>query len=387
LGGFRFRVNDREVEFGRGYVKGGYEFYAEMRFPTRDEAERFASSLKAVGVDARVVDNVVRLDSDAFFGLPAAANAAPPGLKPLYRSKKDNFRVYAAREDKRMRLYFAVKHEGARRAFEGLYKKRNVDILRKEREVLEAVRDAVAKALKAEVGEPTEIRDEEGNIKVYHLLLYGPHLKPFLEHAAERVEAQPAEVRLEGRRIVISAGDVKAEVEFKLLKHREVEFLLAKDVRETLALYKSLKEVGVPVEITPEGVRVGSEALWGLVAAAVERALSALPAEVMPGVELLKVYDVGEARMYAFRAEGVHYYFAVKTEKEWRAAGGKYDGTQVQIKGKAAHAVAEAINALYREMDVERRVEVKYGKDGAPYIYLTNVDLRLLGLGGGRARR
>jgi len=29
--------------------------------------------------------------------------------------------------------------------------------------------------------------------------------------------------------------------------------------------------------------------------------------------------------MYIFRAEGAHYYFAVKTEKGWMAVGGKYN--------------------------------------------------------------
>jgi len=49
--------------------------------------------------------------------------------------------------------------------------------------------------------------------------------------------------------------------------------------------------------------------------------------------------------------------------KEWRrVAGGKYDGKQVWITGEAARAVAEAINALYRERDVERKVEVKYDR-------------------------
>jgi len=157
---------------------------------------------------------------------------------------------------------------------------------------------------------------------------------------------------------------------------------MAKDVAQTLASYKSLKEVGVPVEITPEGVKVDGETMWALVAVAVERGTPGkLPAEVMPGVELLKVHSAGGVRMYAFRVseEGVHFYFAVKAGQEWRAAGGKHVGKHVQIAGYAAHTVAEAIDAVYREMGVERRVEVKLHK-GAPYIYLTNEDLRLLGL-------
>jgi len=150
-------------------------------------------------------------------------------------------------------------------------------------------------------------------------------------------------------------------------------------VAQALTLYKSLRVLGVPVEITPKGVKVDGEALWSLVTAAVERsALSGVPAEVMPGVELLKVYTAGGVKMYIFRAEGVHYYFAVKAGQEWRAAGGKKSGRHVLIFGEAAPTIAEAINAIYRERGVERRVEVKHGKDGAPYIYLTNVDLGCL---------
>jgi len=391
-------VGDREVEFGERAFGATREFYAELEFPSREEAERFARSLKAIGIDARIAGSekagyAVRLDSDSFFGLLAVTNATPPGLTPLYRSK--DLQVYAAVKGGRMRFYFAVKHEGMWRAVEGLYKERSVNISRKEREVLEAVRDAVTKALEqlkvseklgrpAKVGELSEIRDEKGNVRAYYFNLYDHHLTPFLGYAAETVQTQSAEVRLEGRRIVISAGDIKVAVEFKLLKRKEAEFFPVQDLGQTLALYKSLKALGVPVEITPKGVKVDGEAMWALVAAAVEKAvekgeLDGLPVEVMPGVELLKAYNAGGMKLYIFRAEGVHYYFAVKTEKEWRVAGGKRAKLQVQITGEAAPTIAEAINALYREMGVDRRIEVKYDKRyNAPYIYLTNVDLRLL---------
>jgi len=115
LGSYKFKVGDKEVEFARRNVRGVEEFYAELEFSTREEAERFAKSLKAIGVDARIVGSekasyAVRLDSDSFFGLLAATNAAPPGLMPLYSSKEDDFRVYASMEGGRMRFYFAVKH-------------------------------------------------------------------------------------------------------------------------------------------------------------------------------------------------------------------------------------------------------------------------------------
>jgi len=243
----------------------------------------------------------------------------------------------------------------------------------------------VIKALKmlgrqAEVGEPKEDRDEKGNVKAYYLYLFTHHLVPFLEHAADRVEAELAEVRLEGRRIVIRTGGVEKDVEFKLLKRHKADYLFANDIVQTLALYKSLREVGVRVDITPEGVRVDGEAMWALATTAVERGVPGkLPAEVMPGVELLKVHSAGDMEMYIFRAEGAHYYLAVKTEQGWRTAGGKYVSRQVTIHGQAARIIAEAINAIYREMGVKRRAEVKYDKDSTHYIFLTNEDLRLLG--------
>jgi len=393
-GGFKLKIGDREVEFGERVFGKTREFYAELKFPSEKEAVNFARSLMAIGVDARVASSEkdgykVRLDSDAFFGLLAHTGAVPPGFALLYRSDEGDFRIYASVEEGRMRFYFAVRHGDAWRAVEGLYGDRYVPLRRKEREVLEAIRSAVAKALEklgrqADVEEPGEIKDKEGNAVSHYLILYGPHLKPFLEHAAEHVEVKPAEVRLEGRRIAISTGGIEAGVEFKLLKRKEAVFLPVQDVERTLALYKSLREVGVPVEITPEGVKIDGEVLWGLAAAAVERnAPSVLPAEVMPGIELLKVYNAGGMRMYVFRVseKGIHYYFAVKAGREWRAAGGKLSGGKVDIAGEAAVAIAEAINALYSEMGVDRRVEVKYDKRyNAPYIRLTNVDLELLGL-------
>jgi len=139
------------------------------------------------------------------------------------------------------------------------------------------------------------------------------------------------------------------------------------------------------VEITPKGIKADGEAMWALVATAVKKMiekdeLGGLPAEIMRGIELLNIHSAGDMKMYIFCAEGVYYYFAVKTEEGWRAAGGEYSGKQVQIYGQVARTVADAINAIYHEMGVERRVEVEYDKDGTPYIYFTNEDLKLLGL-------
>jgi len=52
----------------------------------------------------------------------------------------------------------------------------------------------------------------------------------------------------------------------------------------------------------------------------------------------------------------------------------------VQIAGELARTVAEAINAIYREMGVKRKVKMRYNRAGVPYINLANEDMRLLGL-------
>jgi len=384
LGGFRFKVGDKEVEFSVKAIGARRELYAELRLASAEEVVRFAASLKAVGVEARATDDVVRLDSDSFFGLLAATGAVPPGLTPLYRS--DDLHVYANVEGDRMRFYFAVRHEGMWRIAEGLYNEnlKGIMLILAEREVLEAIRSAVAKALErlgrpAKVREPSEVRDREDTAKAYRLYLCTYHFMPFLECAAERVRAEPAEVRLKGRHIAVRTGSVKAKLVFKPLKFGKAEYFITTDVEQTLALYKSLKEVGVPVEITPKGVKVDGEAMWALVATAVERSTpNKLPAEVMPGVELLNMYSAGGMKLYVFRADGAHYYFAVKTGQGWRATGGKHAKWQVMIAGEAARTVADAINAIYREIGVERKVEARYYKDGVPYIKLTNVDLELL---------
>jgi len=398
LGGYRFKVGNREVEFGVRVFGKAREFYAVLKLSSNEEAVRYAASLKAVGVDARVAGDKVRLDSDSFFGLLAATSAAPPDLTPLYSS--DDLHVYARVEGGRMRFYFAVKHKGVWRVAGGVYNERtgNIFLSHAEHEVLESIGKEVAKTLErlgrpAEVGEPREMRDREGNVRVRYLLLYGHHIKQLLEHAAGSVKAKPAEVTLESRRIVVKASGIEVAMEYRLLKSSEAEYLLAQDVAQTLVLYKSLKALGVPVEITPRGVKVDAEAMWAMVATVVERAVESgglklvqesdgriKSVEIVPNVELLNIYNAGDLKMYAFRVEGVHYYFAVKTGQGWRTAGGKHARWQVQIRGEAAETVAKAINAIYCERGAERRVEMKRDKNGAPYIQLTNVDLELLGI-------
>ena len=75
--------------------------------------------------------------------------------------------------------------------------------------------------------ERKEDRNKENNIEVYRLFPFGHHLKP-------RVEIESAEVRLEGRRMVVETKGVKAEIETKPLKDNEAEFLLAEAVSTPL---------------------------------------------------------------------------------------------------------------------------------------------------------
>jgi len=79
-------------------------------------------------------------------------------------------------------------------------------------------------------------------------------------------------------------------------------------------LYKSLKALGVPVEITLRGVKVDSGAMWALVATAVKKAVE----RGAPNKLKMHVFRVSE--------EGAHYYFAVKAGQGLRAAGGKQSG-------------------------------------------------------------
>jgi len=117
LGGSRFKIGDREVEFMERDVKGLEKFYAELKLASSEGAIKLGSSLRAVHVNTRVVGNVIRLDSDSFFGLLAATGAVPPGLTPLYRY--ENFHVYVRVKDGRIRYYFAVKHGGVWRIAKG----------------------------------------------------------------------------------------------------------------------------------------------------------------------------------------------------------------------------------------------------------------------------
>jgi len=52
----------------------------------------------------------------------------------------------------------------------------------------------------------------------------------------------------------------------------------------------------------------------------------------------------------------------------------------VQIYGEAATAVAKATITACSEKDINRRIEVRYDKNGVPHILFSNIDLDLLGI-------
>jgi len=413
LGGYRFKIGGKEVEFGvdEDDIK---KFYAELRLTSYEEAEYFARSLKAIGVYVWKLGEVIEFNSDSFFGLLAVTGAVPPGLTPIYRS--DDLHIYAEVKVKhyvhRVRYYFAVKSGAVWTAVGGHYYDplHCASLYHESRDDLEDLRRAVMRALEL-LGRPTVLEepvDAWGNIKDpryfaflqlfrkagmnYYIYLCGPDIVPFLKHAAKRMKAEPVEVKLREGRIVVRAG--KAEGVVDIWYSTGIPgLLLAEDMEQTLVLYKSLKAAGLPVEITSVGVRVGDKATWALAAMAVEKAiekgeLAGPPAELAPRVELLKVYNAGGIfdvgiKMYAFRVseEDIHYYyFAVKTGRIWRAAGGRLRRGVVKVDGGAARTIADVINAVYREMGVERKVEVRQRKNGTPNIILTNEDLELLGL-------
>jgi len=57
---------------------------------------------------------------------------------------------------------------------------------------------------------------------------------------------------------MVQAAGVEAEVEFKLSRGKVDHLLMAQDVGQALAFYKSLKALGMPVEPTPNCVKVDS---------------------------------------------------------------------------------------------------------------------------------
>jgi len=287
--------------------------------------------------NAKVVGDEIRLDGDSFFSLLVATGAVLPDLMLLYRSDEDDFRVYAGVEGGNMRFFFAVKHKDVWKIAEGLSIAAGevsdhvwfIELWHTERDVLEAIRDAVEKVLIRlrrfnQAEGPIEYKDEKGNVVAYYLLLYDYHITPFLEYAAKCVKAEPVEVWVEGERILVRAGRAEGAMTFR--QDIELDTLFAKDIEQIFTLYKSLRAMGLPVKITPMGVKVDVESMWILVAMAVEKAiergvLGGLPAEVMPGVELLNVYNVGSVKMYVFWVsnEGIYYYlFTVKTGDKWR---------------------------------------------------------------------
>jgi len=210
-----------------------------------------------------------------------------------------------------------------------------------------------------------EERSEEDDIEVHRLFPFGLHLVPLLERVAARVETKPAEVRLEGRRIVVETNGIKAEIETKPLKDNEAEFSLAENIEHTFALYK--RRWACKSRLCPRASKW--RGTWVLVVTTVERsAPSKLPIMVMLGVEPPNVHSGSDVKIYVLCLKDVHYYFTVKTREGQRAACEERYNRRVQIN---AETVVNAIKAIYSRAGVERRAEVRWSKDDTPYITLT----------------
>jgi len=125
LGGFEYGIGNYVVKFRRRgkEIKMGY--FATLSLPTREDAERLASSLKAAEVKSTVVEGNVLFDTESLIGLAIRAGAAPPGFAQIYAN--DVLRVYVE-EDSGYYYYFVVKHKGVWRTAWGKYVNKRLSI-------------------------------------------------------------------------------------------------------------------------------------------------------------------------------------------------------------------------------------------------------------------
>jgi len=201
-----------------------------------------------------------------------------------------------------------------------------------------------------------------------------PHLSPLLAKAAENTEARPVRVALEGERLRIVADSVVASAKFEPVRYYNVVYINP-GLSESLRLYKALQALGIPVEITPDGVRLNGDALWTLLTIAVDGVSP--PAEVVPGVTLANKHNVDGRTLYTFLYEsekGLGIRFVVRGGGEWKTAGGLLQRDFVVVYDKRG-IVADAINAVYRNMGVSWRIVTKDGT-----FALVPKDLKLLGI-------
>ncbi|MEZ0248021.1 MAG: hypothetical protein ABWJ97_01995, partial [Thermoproteus sp.] len=159
-------------------------------------------------------------------------------------------------------------------------------------------------------------------------------------------------------------------------------------LQEDASLYPALKARGVRVEATRRGVKLGREAMWGLLVLAVEDVLKGGGTPALPtGVSLLKARPV--RRHYIFRVEaedGIYIYSVLRVRGDWTAMGGKVTemgcASLWHSEERVAEAHAEAVNEELAGCISEgrcRRKEAKPAPDGrAWYFRLNKADLEEL---------
>ncbi|MEM1598102.1 MAG: hypothetical protein QXP31_03865 [Pyrobaculum sp.] len=389
LGGLVFEVDGVRVVFAES-KKPDEPLKAVLRFGSSDDAEKFYQRLRAAGVYAEVRGREIRLNDESYWGLVIASGFTPEGWQLVYPLEGDEFRdlhVYkrVVRQGDKVRVYyqFAVKVGGVWRTTGGWYgeKAPSVMLQHSDRAVLEALREAVKRAVGVELG---EIGEHKG---AYRLIAYRPVLTVFDERWLASLSVERPEVQVEDNFIVVKLGDVEHRVEFRLL--RGTEHVLLPDQ----LLYPALREIGVAAELDPRGVLLRRDGMWGLLAAALEEALNRKEQskEVLKQLKLPSGVSIITARPkrghYIIRIEaedGEYVYSVLRVGKEWTAMGGKVNekGTVMlqHSDENVARAHAEAHNELLAKCVAEGRCakkEPKWSK-GAWYFYLYKADLEEL---------
>ncbi|MEM4129301.1 MAG: hypothetical protein QXK62_09680 [Thermoproteus sp.] len=377
LGDLHFEVEGRVVEFGVQQRGVWQQPYAVLQFDTAEATANFYKRLKAAGVYAEVRGSEVRLDEESYWGLVTTSGVTPEGWQRLYPLEKDQYRdLYVFKRVDAGGVYyqFVVKVGDVWRATGGWYDEKRliIALTHSERAVLEALREAVKKAVDAELGEVGVLKSG-----VYYLYAYRPVLAAFEERALEARPSERPAVYVEDDAVVVKHGGVEHRVEFSLVKQNRSIFI------PDPALQPALRALGVPFLWTPEGAKVYRDGLWGLLATAVEDSLRRGVQPTLPsGVSLITARPDRDHYVFRVDAEdGPHIYSVLKVDGVWTAMGGKVrkDGVVVMQHSdeKVARAHAEAHNELLARCIAEGRCAKKEAKrrpDGKGWYFYLHIE-------------
>ncbi|MEM3996456.1 MAG: hypothetical protein QXP31_05265 [Pyrobaculum sp.] len=350
LGELKFEVGGVEVEFAKSSKKDR-PLYAVLQFGTADEAVDFYRRLTAAGVYAEVRGREVRLDEESYWGMVITSGVVPEGWQLVYPLEGDQYRdlhLFKREGEKGVFYQFVVKVGGVWRSAGNWYEERRVMLHHSDRAVLEALREAVKRAVGVELGEIGEIRG------VYRIHVTRPVLEAF-ENRAPVVAVGKSEVHIDGDFIVIKHGGVEHRVKFELVKRTE-------GVVVDSSLRPVLEALGVPFKWTPEGLKLERDGMWGLLAAALEAQGGQI--KLPEGVSIIAARP--ERGHYILRVKagnGEYVYSVLKVDGEWTAMGGKMDKRRQVVLSHSdegiARAHAEAINELLAKCIAEGRCTPK----------------------------